>query len=87
MSSADAIAVAAASQPAPRQPFNTDPHGCAAGDRVSMTPTDTGHDPVEGELVLSAPNEIAVRRVDTRAGAVVVHFPRVGFQMKKLEPG
>ena len=61
-----------------------DLHGCAAGDRVSITPTDTGHDPVEGELVLSAPDEIAVRRNDPRAGNVVVHFPRIGFQMKKL---
>lgn len=84
MSSADAIAVAAASQPAPLQAFTNDPHGCAAGDRVTVTPTDTGHDPVEGELVLSAPNEIGVRRIDPRAGEVVVHFPRVGFQLKKV---
>lgn len=40
---------------------------------------------VEGELVLSRPNELAVRRVDTRAGEVVVHFPRLGFQVQKVE--
>ena len=84
MSSADALAVAAAGEPMALPPFTADLHGCAAGDRVSVTPTDTGHDPVEGELVLSAANEIAVRRNDPRAGNVVVHFPRIGFQMKKL---
>ncbi len=86
MKSAEAIAVAAASQPAQlAAALELNLHGLAFGDRVAVTPTDTGLDPVEGQLVVSALNEIAVRRQDARAGEVVVHFPRVGFQLKKLE--
>ena len=59
-------------------------HGAERGDRVSVAPIDTGIDPVEGELVLSARDEVAIRRVDERAGEVVVHFPRIGFEMRKL---
>jgi hypothetical protein len=60
-----------------------DYHGVALGDRVAVMPSDYGMDPVEGELVLSADNEFAVQRTDPMAGTVIVHFPRVGFQLKK----
>lgn len=59
-------------------------HGVALGDRVAIMPTDYGLDPVEGELVMSTATEFAVRRSDPRAGSVVVHFPRLGFQLKKV---
>ena len=58
-------------------------HGAVRGDRVSVAPIDTGIDPVEGELVLASRDEVAIRRVDDRAGEVVVHFPRIGFEMRK----
>jgi glutathione S-transferase len=60
-----------------------DYHGVALGDRVAVMPSDYGMDPVEGELVLSADNEFAVQRTDPMAGTVIVHFPRIGFQLKK----
>lgn len=63
-------------------PF-VDFHGIAPGERVAIMPNDYGIDPVEGELVISTDNELAVRRTDPLAGEVVVHFPRVGFQLKK----
>ena len=59
-------------------------HGAARGDRVTVAALDTGIDPVEGELTCSLRDEIAIRRVDERAGEVVVHFPRIGFEMRKL---
>ncbi|TFV98679.1 glutathione S-transferase family protein [Oxalobacteraceae bacterium OM1] len=59
-------------------------HGASLGDRVSIMPTDYGLDPVEGELVLSTANEFVVRRTDPLAGTVTVHFPRLGFQLKKI---
>jgi len=65
-------------------PF-VDTHGAAPGDRVAIVPTDYALDPVEGELVISSETEFAVRRTDPLAGSVVVHFPRLGFQLKKLE--
>jgi glutathione S-transferase len=60
-----------------------DVHGVALGDKVAIMPADYGIDPVEGELVLSTATEFAVRRTDPMAGTVVVHFPRLGFQLKK----
>ncbi|OWW20016.1 glutathione S-transferase family protein [Noviherbaspirillum denitrificans] len=63
-----------------------DTHGVARGERVTITATDYALDPVEGELVLSTSREWAVKRTDPIAGEVIVHFPRVGFQLKKIEP-
>ena len=63
--------------------FYTDTHGIALGEQVTITPTDTGCDPVRGELVLAMRDELAVRRFDERVGELIVHFPRIGFEMKK----
>ena len=57
----------------------TDPAGLVTGQRVTVTPDDYGKVPVAGELVTLDLHEIAVRRVDARAGEVVVHFPRLGY--------
>jgi hypothetical protein len=59
-----------------------DPSGLATGQRVSVTPDDYGRVPVSGELVTLDRYEIAVRRVDTRVGEVVVHFPRAGYVLE-----
>jgi hypothetical protein len=56
-----------------------DPLGLAEGQRVTVTPDDYGKVPVEGELVTLRVQEVALRRVDERAGEVVVHFPRIGY--------
>jgi glutathione S-transferase len=63
--------------------FYTDTHGIALGERVTITPTDTGCDPVEGELVIAMRDELALRRFDDRVGELIVHFPRIGFEMKR----
>ena len=65
--------------------FYTDTHGIALGQQVVITPTDTGCDPVHGELVMAMRDELAVRRFDDRVGELIVHFPRLGFEMKKAE--
>jgi glutathione S-transferase len=74
----DSVAVSAV-----HLPF-VDTHGVERGDRVAILPTDYALDPVEGELVISTDNEFAIRRDDPQAGSVVVHFPRLGFQLKKI---
>jgi glutathione S-transferase len=79
-----ALAIAQRGEIAPPDAVFFDTHGAAPGDRVAVMPTDYGLDPVEGELALAAANEFAVRRTDPLAGTVVVHFPRLGFQLKKL---
>ena len=57
-------------------------NGLKYGDQVTVQPTDYGFDPVVGELVLSLSDEVAVKRLDERAGEVYVHFPRVGYQIE-----
>ncbi|HZH13038.1 MAG TPA: glutathione S-transferase family protein [Archangium sp.] len=86
LESGEAVQLAAASKPLSTEgEAFVDLHGLSRGTRVTVAATDYGTDPVEGELVLSRPNELAVRRVDARAGEVVVHFPRLGFQVQKVE--
>ena len=59
--------------------------GIALGEQVSVMPVDYGLDPVKGELLTCGATEIAVRRTDPRAGTVVVHFPRFGYQMARAD--
>ena len=84
ISSEEALRVAKKSKPAAiSQPEAVDTDGVALGDMVQVMPIDYGLDPVKGELVQCSAAEIAVRRTDPRAGTVVVHFPRLGYQMAK----
>ncbi len=53
----------------------------AQGTEVSITPTDYGIVPVVGELVVSKVDELAIKRIDERAGEVYVHFPRLGYKV------
>jgi glutathione S-transferase len=76
----DALAVARAATPLPAAGVAAgDPSGLEAGQRVTVTPDDYGKVPVTGELVGLDRRRVSVRRVDPRAGEVVVHFPRLGY--------
>ena len=80
LASADAIGIARASQPELGRGVDVhDRLGLRAGQRVSVTPDDYGKVPVSGELVTLDRHEVAVRRLDERAGELVVHFPRIGY--------
>ncbi len=84
LSSAQALEIARTSKPAPiagAAAVETD--GIALGDTVNVMPVDSGLDPVRGELLSCTADEIAVRRSDPRAGTVMVHFPRFGYQLAK----
>jgi len=83
MAAADALATARATEPdAPGFASDADdPSGCKPGDRVTVTPDDSGRDPVAGELVACSPQEVVVRRADPAVGTVHVHFPRAGFDL------
>jgi glutathione S-transferase len=59
-----------------------DPNGLRPGARVRVVPDDYAFDPVEGELVGSGVQEVAVRRSAPEVGEVVVHFPRAGFRVQ-----
>ncbi|MFI5399854.1 MAG: glutathione S-transferase N-terminal domain-containing protein [SAR324 cluster bacterium] len=60
-----------------------DAEGFRPGDKVSVTAEDTGRDPVVGELVRLAANELALSREHPAVGTVVVHFPRVGYDLRR----
>ena len=79
MTSADALDVAKAATPAATKVDEKDPSGLKAGQKISVTPDDTGKVPVAGELVGLTSDRISIKRREERVGDVVVHFPRAGF--------
>jgi len=84
---ADAVALAAQSTPLPLsdEPFQ-DEHGIPLGSRVSIAAESFGLEPTEGELLAATRMHYTLRRTDERAGTVHVHFPRIGYVLRKLEP-
>jgi hypothetical protein len=60
-----------------------EPNHLELGMRVAVIPDDYAFDPVVGDLVTANPRELAVRRTDPVAGDIVVHFPRLGFQVRR----
>jgi glutathione S-transferase len=84
--SAEALAIAKAATPAPCA-FGVerhDPHGLKEGERVAVTPDDSGRDDVVGTLVASSPQQIVIRRQTPELGDINVHFPRAGFVVRKV---
>jgi glutathione S-transferase len=82
-----ALQIALASTPdTPRtsRPFEQDP---PLGTAVRVRADDYGRDPVEGELVFLDLDEVAVRREEPQVGEVVVHFPRLGYDLRPLRQG
>ena len=61
-----------------------DEHGISLGSRVVIAADNFGLEPTEGELVVASRSIYTLRRTDDRAGTVHVHFPRVGFTLKKV---
>jgi glutathione S-transferase len=68
-------------------PENTfqDEHGIPLGSNVSIRAESFGLEESMGELVAATRTRYSLRRVDARAGEVLVHFPRIGFILKKVE--
>lgn len=75
-----AVAAALAAEPAPLNgEIAPNPLGLQFGAMVSVTPDDTGRDPVTGELVYLDSQRTVIRRSAPEVGLVHVHFPRAGF--------
>lgn len=53
------------------------------GEKLHVTPDDTGRVPVEGTFVAANDYEIVLRLTDEKAGNINVHFPRAGFDVVK----
>lgn len=83
---ADAIAVAAAATPAAlHDDIFQDEHGISLGSPVTINSENFGLEPTHGELVAATRMRYTLRRTDQRAGTVHVHFPRVGYILKKAQ--
>lgn len=79
------LAAARAASPATvREVDPADAQGLRLGQRVEVMPDDTRRGAVQGEVVVAAPNRIALRRVHEALGEVVVHFPRLGYRVRPL---
>ena len=63
-----------------------DEHGIALGSTVVIAADNFGLEPTEGELVAATRTRYTLRRTSELAGTVHVHFPRVGFTLKKVSP-
>ena len=63
-----------------------DEHGIALGSQVVIAADNFGLEPTEGELVAATHSRFTLRRKGDRSGTVHVHFPRVGFTLKKVSP-
>jgi glutathione S-transferase len=84
LSSADAIDIA--KRATDHAPVRVEPGlGFDAGAEVTVNATDYGTDPVAGTLVGLTKDEVVVARTDERAGTLHVHFPRIGFQVKRVK--
>ena len=86
ITSTQAIQIAHDSQPVDvsTEPF-IDHHGIALGSQVIITAESFGLEPTAGELMAATRTRYTIRRHDPRAGTVQVHFPRVGFILKKAD--
>jgi glutathione S-transferase len=86
MTSQDALAIAAQTQPLPLAPkgsISPDPAGVALGQMVLITPEQLGHGTsVRGELVAINPDRLTLLVLSERCGALHVHFPRVGYRLQ-----
>ena len=84
MTGTEALDVAKAATPGATKVDDKDPSGLKAGQKISVTPDDTGKVPVTGELVGLNSDRVSIKRTDERVGEVVVHFPRAGFVLAAL---
>jgi glutathione S-transferase len=92
LSPEDAITVAQKAEPMPPgqnllvdSAFQDD-HGIPLGTRVTITAESFGSESTEGDLVAATRTHYSLSRTDARAGLLHVHFPRIGYVLKKADP-
>ena len=93
LDAADAIKVAQLAEPAPvaekllvDSAFQDD-HGIPLGARVTITPETFGIEPTEGVLLAATRTHYTLEREEERVGRVHVHFPRIGYVLRKADGG
>ena len=79
LKASEALDIAKAATPQPGKVDANDPSGLKAGQKLTVTPDDTGRVPVTGTLAGLSRDRVSLARHHDRVGDVVVHFPRAGF--------
>lgn len=82
MSAAEALDIARDAKPRTPGLSSPQPEDPRLGCVVSVRPDDYAKDNVSGELVFIDDDEIAILTRHERVGDVVVHFPRIGFDLR-----
>ena len=62
-----------------------DEHGIPLGSAVTIAAETFGPEATPGVLVAATRTRFTLERVDERAGTVHVHFPRIGYVLKKAD--
>jgi glutathione S-transferase len=85
-SSGEAIALCAASARgfALHDSRFQDEHGIPLGSQVTIAAESFGTETTQGELIGASRTRYTLQRQDPRAGTVLVHFPRIGYVLKKV---
>jgi len=87
LGAAEALVVAAGAEPAPLPPEAfQDEHGIALGSAVTVAAESFGTEPTAGTLVAATRTRYTLARTDPRTGTVHVHFPRIGYILRKANP-
>jgi glutathione S-transferase len=90
-SAADAIKVASLAEPMPAaeklllDSVFQDDHAIPLGTRVTITAESFGPEPTEGVLLAATRTHYTLEREDARLGTLHVHFPRIGYMLRKAE--
>lgn len=84
MSAAEALDIARAATPRAPGLSSPQPEDPRVGSIVSVRPDDYAKDNVSGELVFIDNEEISILTRHERVGDVVVHFPRIGFDLRAV---
>ena len=86
-SAEEAIAVGKASVPNSLLTDSTfqDDHGIPLGTRVTIRAESFGLEETEGTLIAASRMHYTLERTDDRAGTLHVHFPRIGYVLKKAD--
>ena len=86
ITAAQAIEVAKLAQPLPlHDDVFQDEHGFPLGTLVTVAADSFGTEPTQGKLVSATRTRLTLERNDPQTGTVHVHFPRMGFIMKKVD--
>jgi glutathione S-transferase len=83
----EAVDIARQAQPAKATEWTADAEGVGlrSGDVVTVTADDYGRNPISGSLMSWTSDEVVIGHEDASVGRVNLHFPRAGFDVRKVK--